>query len=335
MDRPTLNVSLPVTVGRPPQDGEEATKPFCQHTVNGTNRQVSFPQAIDPTAGTLLAARSIEPAPASHISWDAKSYQEHSSSQACDSDGLVNYLISNRIVPLPLSRVCDLGCGTGQNIKSYQRAFDAKVYGADPSQEMCDLAQSTLTEEPTPIQCRGAENFSFNIAFPLILSTHALHWIARSTMPRALSNIHAQLTDNGVFAAVFSAAKTGLPFDAALQATKIRKKYRTAFCDFMPNQYFYSVTEMKTLLRQAQFHIRTLVINPVDKSFANNEQLLGFVQQWLSEYKYLLKNYPLLAESFLNDVINDYLTRSKQKPGSCVTWKERTFTLVATKTHQG
>ena len=281
-----------------------------------------------------LAEHTITPQPAKPgetLCWDAQSYQQHSLSQANDSTGLVNFLLSSAVVQPPLSRICDLGCGTGQNMVSYQRTLGADVYGADPSPAMCAQAQASLSGENMPIQCRGAQDFSFDVAFPLILSTHALHWIAKAAMPAALSNIYAQLTDGGTFAAVFAASKAGLPFDDALQSVKAQEKYQAAFSNFTLNQYFYSDEEMVALLHQARFHIHTLVINPVDKTFANRSRLLGFVRQWLSEYKHLEQNYPTLAEDFLNDVISSYLTRTAQQPDNPVAWQERTFTLVAQK----
>ncbi len=311
-----------------------ATSHFCQRAVTSPDKCALIipPEPlVSPLADSPIAVRTIASAKAR---WDAQSYQQHSSSQANDSAGLVNYLLSNAIVRYPLSRVCDLGCGTGQNMKSYRQAFHAEIYGADPSSAMCALAQITVAAEQMPIQCRGAADFSFGTSFPLILSTHALHWIAKPAMPEALSNIHAQLTNDGIFAAVFAASKAGLPFDDALQAIKSRERYQAAFCSFTLNQFFYSTEEIATLLQHAHFQIHTLAINPVHKTFANGTQLLSFVQQWLSEYKHLQQTYPSLADDFLSDVINNYLARTGQQSDRPVTWEERTFTLVAAKKHR-
>ena len=317
-----------------PSKVKAATNHFCQRAVTSLEKSALIipPEPlVSPLSDSPLAIRTIVPDKAR---WDAQSYQQHSSSQANDSAGLVNYLLGNAIVRYPLSRVCDVGCGTGQNMKSYQQAFHAEIYGADPSPAMCTQAQTTVAAEQMPIQCRGAEDFSFGTSFPLILSTHALHWIAKPAMPKALSNIHAQLTNDGIFAAVFAASKTGLPFDDALQAIKSRERYQAAFCSFTLNQFFYSAEEITTLLQHAQFQIHTLTINPVHKTFADGTQLLRFVQQWLSEYKHLQQNYPSLANDFLSDVIDNYLTRTGQQSVSPVTWEERTFTLVAAKKHR-
>lgn len=314
--------------------GQPVTTPLGKCAVANVSKSSVLTLTSPSTHTQSLATRTTTPRPVQQtapLSWDAQSYQRHSSSQACDSAGLVNFLISNDIVPPPVSRICDLGCGTGQNMISYQRAFNAEVYGADPSETMCAQAQASLSAQHMPVQCRGAEDFSFDVAFPLILSTHALHWIAKPAMPNALTNIHAQLTTGGTFAAVFAASKTGLPFDDALQSVKAQEKYRTAFSDFTLNQYFYSATEMETLLQQAQFRIHTLAINPVHKTFSDHLQLLGFVRQWLSEYKHLQQNHSTLAEDFLGDVINSYLTRTAQQPDDLVKWQERTFTLVASR----
>lgn len=311
-----------------------AARRFDQHVVAHASQRTllapTSPSSCDPS----LAARTIANQSAKATGtpcWNAQSYQQHSLSQANDSTDLIKFLLQGAVVKPTLSRICDLGCGTGQNMISYQRAFKADVYGADPSQAMCAQAQTSLSGKHMPVQCRGAADFSFAVHFPLILSTHALHWIAKAAMPEALSNIYAQLTDGGTFAAVFAASKAGLPFDDVLQSVKALKKYQTAFSDFTLNQYFYSAADMTDLLYQARFHIHTLVINPVRKTFANRLRLLGFVRQWLSEYKHLEQNYPTLAEDFLNDVITNYLTLTAQKPGNPVAWDERTFTLVAQK----
>ena len=309
---------------------QEAGRCFGQDVVAHASQGTLLTSPIKCASSLAAHTITLQPAkPGGTLCWDAQSYQQHSLSQANDSASLVNYLLSSAVVQPPLSRICDLGCGTGQNMTSYQRTFNADVYGADPSPAMCAEAQASLSD--MPIQCRGAQDFSFDVAFPLILSTHALHWIAKAAMPAALSNIYAQLTDGGTFAAVFAASKAGLPFDGALQSVKAQEKYQTAFSNFTLNQYFYSDEEMVALLHQARFHIHTLVINPVDKTFANRSRLLGFVRQWLSESKHLEQNYPTLAEDFLNDVITNYLTRTTQQPGNPVAWQERTFTLVAQK----
>ena len=309
---------------------QEVGRCFGQNVVAHASQGTLLTSPIKCASSLAEHTITLQPAkPGGTLRWDAKSYQQHSLSQANDSTGLVNFLLSSAVVQPPLSQICDLGCGTGQNMTSYQRTFNADVYGADPSPAMCAQAQASLSD--MPIQCRGAQDFSFDVAFPLILSTHALHWITKAAMPAALSNIYAQLTDGGTFAAVFAASKAGLPFDDALQSVKAQEKYQTAFSNFTLNQYFYSDEEMVALLHQARFHIHTLVINPVDKTFANRSRLLGFVRQWLSESKHLEQNYPTLAEDFLNDVITNYLTRTAQQPDNPVAWQERTFTLVAQK----
>lgn len=336
MDRTSTLASsnVPHKLNPDTYSGQAVTGPLGKCAIADVNKPSVLTLTSPSTHAPSLAMRTATPRPVrktAPLSWNAQSYQQHSSSQAGDSAGLVNFLISKDFVKPPVSRICDLGCGTGQNMISYQRAFNAKVYGADPSETMCAEAQASLSARHMPVQCRGAEDFSFGVAFPLILSTHALHWIAKPAMPNALSNIHAQLTTDGTFAAVFAASKAGLPFDDALQSVKAQEKYQTAFSDFTLNQYFYSAGEMEDLLQQAQFHIHILAINPVHKEFSDHSQLLGFVRQWLSEYKHLQQNHSTLAEDFLGDVINSYLTRTAQQPDDVVKWQERTFTLVASR----
>ena len=144
-----------------PSKVKAATNHFCQRAVTSLEKSALIipPEPlVSPLSDSPLAIRTIVP---DKVRWDAQSYQQHSSSQANDSARLVNYLLGNAIVRYPLSRVCDVGCGTGQNLKSYQQAFHAEIYGADPSPTMCTQAQTTVAAEQMPIQCRGAEDFSF------------------------------------------------------------------------------------------------------------------------------------------------------------------------------
>ena len=80
----------------------------------------------------------------------------------------------------------------------------------------------------------------------------------------------------------------------------------------------------------------TLDSNPVDKTFADQAALQGFVQQWLSEYHHLKQTAPDsgVAESFLTQLIENYLVDTNQLGTQSVFWKERSFTLFAAKPGQ-
>ena len=157
-------------------------------------------------------------------------------------------------------------------------------------------------------------------------------------MPEVLQNIFNQMDDNGAYLAAFYAdTKQGLPFQTALDALKNCGALKTYFDDYKPAQFFHNRQAIVEHLQATGFEDIHIDSNPVDKTFADQAALQGFVQQWLPEYHHLKQTAPdscVAESSFLTQLIENYLVDTNQLETQPVSWRERSFTLFAAKPSQ-
>ena len=64
---------------------------------------------------------------------------------ACCSTKPINYQ-RNKIVPIASGTVLEIGIGSGLNIPYYQKKDIQKIYGLDPSEELCEMAKKTARD---------------------------------------------------------------------------------------------------------------------------------------------------------------------------------------------
>ena len=64
---------------------------------------------------------------------------------ACCSTKPINYQ-RNKIVPIASGTVLEKGIGSGLNIPYYQKKDIQKIYGLDPSEELCEMAKKTARD---------------------------------------------------------------------------------------------------------------------------------------------------------------------------------------------
>ena len=275
------------------------------------------------------------------IQWHAGNYKLHSKSQSNDAQRLADNLLATYAIKLPVKVICDLGCGTGNNLSPYSDKFQSKVvYAVEPRKNMLDAIPAPASNQ-VKIKPQAADAKTF-ITDPaqkptVILTNHVLHWIDPEQMPEVLQNIFNQMDDNGAYLAAFYAdTKQGLPFQTALDTLKSSEAFKSYFADFKPTQFFHNRQAMVEHLQATGFEDIHLDSNPVDKTFVGRAALQGFVQQWLPEYHHLKQTAPDsgIAESFLTQLIENYLVDTNQLETQPVSWRERSFTLFAAKPGQ-
>ena len=63
----------------------------------------------------------------------------------CCSTKPINYQ-RNKIVPKASGTILEVGIGSGLNMPFYQKSEIKKVYGLDPSEELCDTAKKNSSK---------------------------------------------------------------------------------------------------------------------------------------------------------------------------------------------
>ena len=313
---------------------DENNKSLHKHSDHTFETSVSRPPIHDRKTDVGL---SFTPAANTSIQWHPNSYKLHSKSQSDDAIRLADNLLATYAIKLPVKVICDLGCGTGNNLSTYGNKFQSDViYAVDPRKDMLDVISPTSDALVVRHQEASAKTFTTDPAHrpTIILTNHVLHWINPEEMPEVLQNIFNQLDDIGGYLAAFYAdTKQGLPFQIALDTLKNSEPFKSYFENYRPTQFFHDREAMVGLLRETGFQDIHLDSSPVYKTFADPDALQGFVQQWLPEYNYLkqITPYSGLAEQFLKRLIMNFLVDTNQVNARPISWQEKSFTLLASK----
>lgn len=102
----------------------------------------------------------------------------------------------------PQAKILDLGCGSGRDAKRF-REMGYDVLAADPSEAMCELAQTNSGVEVVRL---SAEEMDYKDRFDLIWACASLLHIRSGEMPKVWHKIHRALAQGGI---VFVSVKKG------------------------------------------------------------------------------------------------------------------------------
>lgn len=99
-----------------------------------------------------------------------------------DESGLQRTVASKlaaSILPMEqIDRILEIGCGTGLLTELLRRGFpDAAIHAVDIARPMIDLAKDRIGEYRIHWHVADARQFRPDRAFPLIISSSALHWM--------------------------------------------------------------------------------------------------------------------------------------------------------------
>lgn len=274
---------------------------------------------------------------AKEMVWEPENYTKNSSSQQTDATNLAEKVLEHFKITPPIGPILDLGCGTGRNLSTYPNIFLSKtIYAVDKDQRMLDAVEHSSNDGYRIVKLPPASAADFCCSTKdekpkVILTSHVIHWIDGADLRPSIQNIYNQLAEGGYLAAFYAASKEGLPFQTALNGLKCCSEFKDPFSGFLPTQHFHQQEVMEDMLSAVGFTGIVLNSDYVKKEFDSREKLLGFVQQWLPEYNHLKRIDRDLADSFLNQLIDNYIKITKQEGLKPIQWCEKSFTLFAYK----
>ncbi|TET06776.1 class I SAM-dependent methyltransferase [Candidatus Dependentiae bacterium] len=131
--------------------------------------------------------------------WDAQHYKLNSQLHYENAMNVINQL-SFRGDEV----VLDIGCGDGRiTYDIAKRVPHGSMIGIDPSANMIEEAKKSFADvKNMSFEQIGAEDFTFDILFDLIVSFFALHYV--SNHEKVLENIFTALKPNGTFIALMA-----------------------------------------------------------------------------------------------------------------------------------
>ena len=106
----------------------------------------------------------------------------------CCSTKPINYQ-RNKIVPCVKGTVLEIGIGSGLNIPYYNKSNIHKVYGLDPSAELCEMAKMTASDHQIDI------NFLIDGAEEIKLSSNTIDTILITYTLCSIPNLNESLKE--------------------------------------------------------------------------------------------------------------------------------------------
>jgi trans-aconitate 2-methyltransferase len=135
--------------------------------------------------------------------WNAPEYAKLSSLQAAMASEVLNLL---RPKLRGDERILDVGCGNGKVTREIAAMVPkGSVVGVDASETMVKFARAAVPSDPAfaaptnvIFDVMDARKLAFEMAFDLVVSFNALHWIAEAEQELVLRGIYKALKPSGV-----------------------------------------------------------------------------------------------------------------------------------------
>lgn len=131
--------------------------------------------------------------------WDPGTYRELMAEEIADYDGLQARL-AEAVTGMSPSRILDLGTGTGETARQALAAYpDAELVGLDASDDMLDVARTTLAGHRVSLLRQRLQEPLPGGAFDLAVSALAVHHLDGAAKADLFRRVHRALTPGGRF----------------------------------------------------------------------------------------------------------------------------------------
>ena len=254
------------------------------------------------------------------VTWDGDSYRSNVDHHRRHSPEEIRKLLLK-----PGEAILDLGCGVGDQAKSFADRFESsQVVGLDSSSEMVAIARE-FEKANLRFESGRAQDLEDEDAYDYVLSTACLHWIPREDHPQLLRGIHRALKKDGKMIVEFGAAgNVRQTVDAIEGALADRTESGMRISKSNP-WYFPTADEYESMMDGSPFHqyhvsprsqIRTF--SEVDfEGWLRSQVLLPWIQQ-----------IPVAQRGELaEELVARALEASRIRPGVC---EENFVRLVVT-----
>lgn len=217
--------------------------------------------------------------------------------------------------------VLDIGSGDGRlTARIAERAPDGYVVGIDDSESMLSVARRDWGDiDNLTFQLQDAEEESFyqkyEQKFDLVVSFSTLHWIQNQLL--VLNGVHDVLKPRGIFY-LRLASKGGDPIQDVADEMARSATYQTHFVNFVDPHNRFSPEEYRILLDLAGLQVNSLIDVEEKDELSGRTSLTKQIKSWLPHYHFLKAKEEALAERFLDEVIDRYLSLYPAKPDGTI-----------------
>lgn len=225
--------------------------------------------------------------------------------------------------------VLDVGCGDGKITKNIalEKVQNGSVLGIDISESMIATASKLYHNIPNlHFQKAGAESFSLNHTYDVVVSFTALHWVFDQLT--AWKNIRKHLKPGGYALVSLNPPPICHYLEKAVLTTLQKPRWADYFTHFQPQMHMapISIDEYKKLITQAGLTIEVGRHSHLFFEFDHKADMIGNVKAWLPHVSQIPEH---LQDSFMEEIIDDFLAFSGQKPDQLIHLKFNNFMIKA------
>ncbi len=202
--------------------------------------------------------------------WDAGSYEKHSSPQHEWALALINTLSF-----VGDERVLDIGCGDGKiSAELAAHVPRGSVLGIDSAPTMIQYAYDKFPPSRVPnlrFQLRDATHLTFCDEFDLVVSFAALHWVHDHRA--VLQGIKRALKLSGRAVLQFGGEGNAATLLAITDEVITHERWRRYFTGFTAPWTFYGIAPYRDLVNEAGLLARRIDLVPKDMTFREQDEL--------------------------------------------------------------
>ena len=244
------------------------------------------------------------PLPTAPFVWNATDYNKSSAAQQQWAEELIAklFLRGNE-------RVLDIGCGDGKVTAAIAISVpDGSVVGVDNSADMIRFARDHFPEEHYPglsfIQM-DAQCLAFDEEFDVVFSNAALHWISDHRC--VLTGIRNCLLPGGRMLIQMGGKGNAAAVLEIFEEIQYDPLWKPYFAGFSFSYGFFGAEEYRQWLGEADLHPVRVELIRKDMTYPARDEFAGWIRTtWLPYLQRIPEN---LRVSFINDIVDQYLTR--------------------------
>ena len=260
--------------------------------------------------------------------WNAAEYARLSALQAAMAKEVLDLL---RPKLRGDERVLDVGCGNGKVTREIAAMLPkGSVVGVDASKKMVQFARAAVPADatsPAPtnviFDAMDARRLTFEMAFDLVVSFNALHWIAEKEQESVLRGIFAALKPNGVAQLRMVPRGARKSLETVNEETARSPRWQKFFVGIRDPYLHMTAESYSVLTEQCGFHVESVRAKDHAWDFGSASAFAAFASVTFVEW---LQHIP---EGDHSEFIADALTRYKPVAGDDHTFRYYQMDITA------
>ena len=260
--------------------------------------------------------------------WNAAEYARLSALQAAMAKEVLDLL---RPKLRGDERVLDVGCGNGKVTREIAAMLPkGSVVGVDASEKMVQFARAAVPADatsPAPtnviFDAMDARKLTFEMAFDLVVSFNALHWIAEKEQESVLRGIFAALKPNGLAQLRMVPRGARKSLETVNEETARSPRWQKFFVGIRDPYLHMTAESYSVLTEQCGFHVESVRAKDHAWDFGSASAFAAFASVTFVEW---LQHIP---EGDHSEFIADALTRYKPVAGDDHTFRYYQMDITA------